>query len=394
MREVCDFPSRLAAADLYLIGKGVSAFILIITLVACSERLENSGDIGDHPLPDSIYLPEARSCSDCRLSSELMATLGGDSLAGYLTDYPLWASMDGQSRIYVGLQPPGDLLLTFDTSGQFLGHVGKRGRGPGEFVFPVSAVHTARGEILIWDFNAAMVTTLDTGHRFVGRVHQPYAPIAVLPTGQRLVVAPMEDTAGIGYPLHLYSDSGRRVSSLGATGGKFEDSERWRLRRAASVSPRGTIWAGHIDRFRVDEWSATGEKLRTFTRTVSWMPPVTVRSAGVFGDRPTAHIEATTEDTEELLWVFSRVPSESWLEALGPPESERGTTSYPQRDQGRLYDTMVDVIDLRTGRLLVSTRHAGHIRFVLKPGVVARYREDSIGTPLLDILRIGLRGRR
>jgi hypothetical protein len=44
--------------------------------------------------------------------------------------------------------------------------------------------------------------------------------------------------------------------------------------------------------------------------------------------------------------------------------------------------------------LLLSSRHGGHIRFVLKPGIVARYREDSVGTPLLDILRLGLRGRR
>ena len=79
---------------------------------------------------------------------------------------------------------------------------------------------------------------------------------------------------------------------------------------------------------------------------------------------------------------------------LSVRQSLKGVGRVFQRDQGRLYDTMVDVIDLRTGRLLVSTRHAGHIRFVLKPGVVARYREDSIGTPLLDILRIGLRGPR
>jgi hypothetical protein len=328
------------------------------------------------------------------MAIELIATLGDDSISGYLTDYPLWASMDRQSRIYVGLQPPGGLLLTFDTSGQFLGHVGRRGRGPGEFVFPVSAVQTTRGEILIWDFDAAIVTTLDSGHHFIGRIHQPYAPIAVLPGGQRLVVAPMEDTAGIGYPLHLYNDSGQRVASLGATGERFEDPERWRLRRAASVSPRGTIWAGHVDRFRIDEWGADGEKLRTFTRTASWMPEVTFRSAGVFGDRPTAHIEATAEDADGLLWVLSGVPSEDWRDALGPPESERGRTGYPKRDQGRLYDTMVDVIDLRTGQLLLSSRHGGHIRFVLKPGIVARYREDSVGTPLLDILRLGLRGRR
>jgi hypothetical protein len=340
---------------------------------------------------DTVRLPERASCIACRLKIEIMATLGTDSVDGYLTDYPLWASMDHRGVIYVALQPPGGLLLTFDTTGRFLGRIGRKGRGPGEFQFPVSAVPASRGELLVWDFIGSFLTVLDSSRRYASRVHQPYSPVAVLADGSRLVIAPMMDRDRRWYPLHIYDERGRRVKSFGAVTGEFSETERWRLIRSASVGRRGTIWSAFVDSYVIEEWSDEGQKLRTFVRSVPWMPAVVARSDGAFGQVPNARIVALVEDESERLWVFSRVPSSEWRTALGPPRVAGGRTSFPQRDQGRLLDSMVDVIDLRSNRLLFTTRVNGNIRFVLSSEpTLAQYREDDDGTPLLDVLRISL----
>lgn len=346
--------------------------------------------VGVLPSQETITLPVSGSCSECRVALQRVTTLGTATNDGYLTANPLWASMDATGRIYVGLQPPGDLLLMFDTTGQFIGRLGRKGGGPGEFTFPVRAVPKANGELLVWDFQLGLLTTLDSRHRYVRQFHQGTPPAAILPDGRQLVAASMQDRSGVGYTLHVYDDSGRRVRSF-APAARFTSTESWRMRRIVAVGPSGTIWSAYADEYRIEEWRRDLSRGRTFVRSVPWMPKVQTLSAGVTGERPSAYIVALAEDNGQRLWIYSQVPSEDWETALGAPRRRPdGRVSYPDRDRGRLFDTMVDVVDLRSNRLLVSQRLRSHVRFVLRNDLVASYREDASATPLLDIARVQL----
>lgn len=345
---------------------------------------------GELPSQQSIQLPVGGSCPQCRVAFQRIATLGTGIDDGYLTANPLWASMDGIGRIYVGLQPPGDLLLMFDTTGHFIGRLGRKGTGPAEFTFPVRAVPKANGELLVWDFQLGMLTTLDSRHRYVRQFHQASPPAAVLRDGRQLVATSMQDRDGVGYTLHIYDDSGRRVTSF-ASASRFASSDSWRMRRTVAVGPSGSIWSAHTDQYRIEEWTSDLNQGRVFSRSVSWMPRVAAPSDGVTGEQPHAYIIAIVEDDSRRLWVYSRVPSENWKEALGPPRRRPGRPeAYPNRDRGRLFDTMVDVIDLRSNALLLSQRLGSHVRFILRHDLVASYREDANATPLLDIARVQL----
>jgi len=384
----------IRAADFYHARRGLSTRLSLAWALAWLLSMPDDAIAQTRSLatqPNAIRLADRPACAACRLLVRHIATLGTDSLDGYLSDNPLWASMDQHGVIYVGLQPPGGPLLSFDTTGRFLGRIGGRGRGPGEFQLPVSAVPASSGRLLIWDFSGAQLTVLDSARRFQYRVYQPYSPVGAFADGRQLVSAPMTGSDGHWYTLHIYDDSGKRVDSFGRAARGYAEPERWRLVRRASIGPRGTIWAADADRYVVNEWSMEGQELRTFFRSVVWMPPVEVRSAGVFGERPNAHVVALVEDESRRLWVFSRVPATDWQSALGPATVSRGRASFPRRDQGRLFDTMVDVIDLGSDRLIVSERVAGNVRFVLSPDpIVVRYREKEDGTPLLDVLRISM----
>ena len=338
----------------------------------------------------SVHLPASGSCAQCRVAFQRVTTLGTATDDGYLTANPLWAAMDRVGRIYVGLQPPGDLLLVFYTSGRFTGRVGRKGTGPAEFTFPVIALPKANGHLLVWDFQLGMLTTLDSRHRYVRQFHQAHPPAAILADGRQLVVASTQDREGVGYPLHIYDDHGQRVTSFGSVG-RFASSESWRLMRTVAVGPSGRIWSANQDEYRIEEWTPDLSRGRTFTRSVPWMPRVETRSDGVTGERPNAFIIALSEDDNGRLWVFSRVPSENWKEALGTPRQRPGRpATYPNRDRGQLFDTMVDIIDLRSNVLLISQRLRSHVRFMLRKDLVASYREDANATPLLDISRVQL----
>lgn len=363
-------------------------------------RLALATLIGLGPVPEvraqpepEIRLPSSATCNECEVRLEQIATLGTDSTDGYLSDYPLSVSMDARGRIFVTLQPPGDLVLTYDTKGRFLGRIGRKGRGPGEYVFPAVVLPQPNGDLFIWDFNTAALTRLDATGTVRARTHQANPPTAMLRSGRQLIVSAMFDTRRIAFPLHVANESGDIVYSFGESGRSYAEAERWRLSRTVAVGERGTAWVAHVDGYILEEWDvrAKPRRVRRFTRSVDWMPPITIPSAGVYGEKPTARVEAMWEDPSGRLWVFSRVAALRWVEALGPARiPPLGRATYPLRDQGRLFDTMIDVIDLRTNRLLVSQRVRAHSRFSLGGGLIAVYREEADATPLLDVVRVRL----
>jgi hypothetical protein len=60
----------------------------------------------------------------------------------------------------------------------------------------------------------------------------------------------------------------------------------------------------------------------------------------------------------------------------------------PQGSQSDLYDSMIEVLDPATGRLLASTRIDAALGFLLPGGYAASYREDDGGNPFIDIWRM------
>lgn len=55
-----------------------------------------------------------------------------------------------------------------------------------------------------------------------------------------------------------------------------------------------------------------------------------------------------------------------------------------------IYDTLVEVIDLRTARLVASQRFRQDFLGLAAPGVVYSYEEDAEGNPQYAIWQLGL----
>ena len=70
-------------------------------------------------------------------------------------------------------------------------------------------------------------------------------------------------------------------------------------------------------------------------------------------------------------------------------ELEAGTR---QLDEGRLYRSVVEVVDIETGQLIASARVPGLVVTLLPDQHVVTYREDEAGVPFVDVFRMTLSG--
>lgn len=95
------------------------------------------------------------------------------------------------------------------------------------------------------------------------------------------------------------------------------------------------------------------------------------------------------EDREGLLWVIARIEDARPSRQADTVKGPEGPYVVP-KSFDREYDSMVEVIDPRTGRIVVSQRFDEVFSFVLGRGTVASVRELGDGRLNLAIRRLQL----
>lgn len=217
---------------------------------------------------------------------------------------------------------------------------------------------------------------------------------AVLNGAQGLLwVAAAAGRAGqAGLFLHLFTQDGRWIRSVGPKGTSLEWNEHLVFSRHLSPGPDGAVWA--ISRYgplRIEVFDAAGTLLRRATYRPPWFPQQTARQR--LGDPPVAERPPFWIGDDRELWIASLVPDKDWEKGIiriDDPSHGKGAPTVG--DVAKLFDTMVEVFDLRERRVLFRTRLDEAVVHALPGGVFAVYREDSNGTPETTIERWTLRG--
>lgn len=347
----------------------------------------------DAPAQSSV-LPKIPACATCRVHIERVATLGsGDD--GFVRSEPIGMARDSRGRIYVTWQNYGhgpELAAVYDSAGRFIQEIGRKGQGPGEFHYPVTLNVDARDRLLIWDTDRR-ATLLDANYRFVRQHIQRGGTLLWLSDGSQVVGLSAMDRDGAPAPITIFDSAGAFVTAFGATPRIAPvDAGEWRANRIVGTGTNNTVWAARPDFYRLELWSRAGSLVRAYSRSPYWFDrPVASRRTGHYGDEPTPVPRAVREDSSGRLWYLVSVAGNNWKSVLGKPRVVPGRpTTYPDRNRSGVYDTMIDVIDLRTGTLLVSQRASGYLQFFLADDLVASYRQESDGTPLIEVWRVRL----
>jgi hypothetical protein len=208
--------------------------------------------------------------------------------------------------------------------------------------------------------------------------------VRVLANNQVLVSTPM------GSRFHLYTASGAPLRSFGTRASIPAGNYAPVFRISNVVDDR--FWSVNSETYELEEWSTNGTRHSAMRREANWIGYQGWPSDGALGTVPTpmvADLRLSTDGTK--LWVVVNVPSADWKSALGPAHAfKTGKLQYPERDFGRLYDSVVEVFDLSGGQLLHSTRVRGQIRFILSDAHVASLRDGADGSPVVEVWRVQL----
>ena len=290
-----------------------------------------SGEIVVHNADDPVWTPEAtwRVVEDLRIGNAMSE---GPDLFGSILSF----DVDAWGRIFV-LDNQAQEVRVFDSDGEFVRTVGRRGEGPGEFTQAGAVDLSRNGEIWVMGMGEARVSIFDTTGTLLrtertdgGFVIMPYPggfdPLGrynvVLPTGGLRTMARFDqsfnpiDTITVpwdpeeGQFFEYVSETG---SSMMKASVPFQGFMTWRN------SPAGTVWTLLTDNYELTEMTHDGEVLRRITKDHEPIP-------------------VTGEDREEAIanleWFTSQGGT---IDPSKFPDSRPSTSSFFIDDERNLW---------------------------------------------------------
>lgn len=335
-------------------------------------------------------IPATPTCAKCDLRATRRLVLGSLDGDAAIFDQPTTVVKDSKGTFYVGEGPGGGSPLVFDSRGRFVRRLARKGRGPGELLTGITVILAAGDSVHIIDFDTGRRSIFAPSGEFVRMVVQPaFARHGLmLPNGILVVNAAGRDAASIGTPMQLIDTAGRIIRSFGGSYSVTPADDPWRPARHIGPSRSGGFWAAHHVEYEFALWSATGQLIRHYERANDFFRP---NERFRFTLKPTPpRISTIWEDAAGLVWITIQVPvsQKEWEAGLGKPVTRRGRTWYPSVLRGRLFHTLIEVMDPRTGRLLVSRRFPFYAIAATDAGEYAAYRQDEDGVPYVDIWRV------
>ena len=324
--------------------------------------------------PPTVEIPSTVSCTECRLELERVVTIGrGEALLGV---FSFAVAHDGRGRFFA---PTFDLrtVVVFDSLGEEIRTFGRAGEGPGELRGAVDIKIGPGDSLYVFDFGkrvSVFSPSLVFARSFVHI--GDFASAALLPTGGFIA----ETRRGV---LVEYGRDGNEVAEhtilpnyevATRTCGKCD------IRALSPGRAPGTFWTVIRNRYQIDEVGLPGAVRRRFVRRARFFEPWTVQAPSLV---PQPLGSSVREDSAGRLWTIIQVADPKWNESSGPADIKSA------EDYHRILDSMVEVFDPASGRLVASQRFP-RMLWSLSDGLIASLRDDREGRVLIDVWRMKL----
>ncbi len=342
-----------------------------------------------------LVVPDAVACDDCLLDVSAVVEVGDRTGPGIVGEQALVVLSD-DGDYYVSSPMQEGRLLRFSPDGVFQDAIGRTGDGPGEYVWPVLLQGSAE-RLTILDIVSYRLTTIRRGDVATWQLPLMVDTWAVLSDGRHVYSAASFEPDLIGYPIHVYDQVGRAiVRSMGDERVRVDRSPRSRgaLRRRVATAADGNIWAAYENRYRIDKWSPDGARILRIERDAPWFPPWEEWPGVDYEVRPPPAIVGVRDWGDDLLMVVLRVADANWRPM--PPArivQDHEVTSAAQEEE--LYDTVIEVLDTRSGTVLARTRVAARVAHLVgREGFYSYAEHSELGESKCVIWSVALSGRR
>jgi hypothetical protein len=228
--------------------------ILAVAWIVCMGRVS--------PVSGQVRVPDAVSCTTCRLLLTEQLLLRGDERTAPLPGQPLNITTDARGHFWVFF--PGERVpWVFDATGRFVRHVGRRGGGPGEFGSAYAAVALPDDSVLVLDSQNRRASLLDRDFR-VARTITLSHPLRSVVTGnwpRGVAASHSNEPQRTGWPLHEVSFAGGTTElgrSFGVNRGEYVPGRFGSIIQVLSQPRGGEFWAADIGRYRIAKWRIDG----------------------------------------------------------------------------------------------------------------------------------------
>jgi hypothetical protein len=308
--------------------------------------------------PPTFVVPDQAACLECRIELAGPVIISDADSAGWLTDaINLARGPDG--RFFVISQINRSSMIVLDAGGRRLKTVGRRGSGPGEYAMLIPPAFGPSDIIQAIDVVQMRRTLLNSSLEFIET-----RPLAMRPTGYellqdgRMVASGVVPTPSrVGYPLHIIGHDGNITRSFGAASPSFRADLAHLSWRRIAVTDDERIWAAPVNSYRLELWDTAGALLETIEREAEWFDAWVAPPAGSVAERPPAPSILHVWIHGNQMWVMARVADRDWTPLTGGRRGvESGNRLIETDELDSIYDTMVEVIDLDSRRLITSRR--------------------------------------
>lgn len=328
----------------------------------------------------TVVITAQPSCLRCVVALQEVVVLGDSSGDGRLEEQGA-VMADGAGHYFVASNYAPGKIRAFGSTGKYLRTIRPMNRQGSFQERPLMAM--VDGGIALADMLGEQLQVLDAEFRPI-HVQQmpPLAASGLIAVGDAAWVVAAEsrtpDLAGI--PLHLISRDGHIVRSFGSLQEILSPSAPFESRRVIAAASRGDVWSARVNQYTVELWDLDGVHKLSLHRDAEWFP-AWVRYDGLPRlVRPKPSVAALQQNGDTLV-VLVRVPDAEWKPRTGRlAPNLQGATVTTDADWERIYDTMVEVIDLRSRRLIASSRVSQNLLGFVSRGHVVSFAEGAAGS--------------
>lgn len=286
-----------------------------------------------------------------------------------------------------------DRLKRFSPRGEYLGHVGRHGQGPGEFQTLQFVTVLAGDTVETFDLSQRRVTVFDPSWRPVRttNLHTTAWEMARLDDGSRVIAGYRFEPDRTGIPLHHFAADGQILQSFGAESGPIDMRKHHVFyRQLTRGSCARCVWSAHLPRYQLAEWGLDGKLVRSLERNVEWFPGTERAGYTDAATPPAPGIQAIHLDSDGILWVLIHVADAQWKAGLGPVKDPYGRTYTGIADYDRYFDSIIEAIDPAAARVVGSGRFDQAIRGFTQDGHLFGYAIARSGEPFIPIWSVSL----
>ena len=348
------------------------------------------------------YFPDTvPRCAACSITLERRAVIG--RLADpdlFLRSPEVIRTSRGQ---YIAAVPNVERqgISVFDRGGRFVRTIGGYGGGPGEFR-RVSTIALGANDSLYVVHDYFRMSVFDsTGHYVRGVPHLGARVDGIMPVQGALVVnANVRSDELVGIPLHVVDLDGRHLRAFGDLNVMAPYGGTDRVFNAGDGDGR-TVWVAENNQYRFDRIDTYGRKLRVIgvAAPMSWYSitymtredylthnarakAVVVSSSPEKVARPAwpppFRVSGVHAPGNGLLFVSLNVPADEWEQVELEYEDLPGEVRLTDGARGKLYRTIIDVIDIESGEVRARTQVDGQA-YLTNDGTLVRIAVTDAG---------------